>query len=197
MSPTAHVASVCFKLVRVPYRAKSPPQFLYNPHLFERHIQGVGSGPYRLDDSLAGSVCGNPCLLARRARRFCCQSRLLTGDTRRLSGVAEPLSLLSDCLERLAMMVANLTRFLGESPEPFRLIPCHLSGHAIVRKPADRQILGSVIHEITTKSVTAMRHDGMFATGHDMTGEMRSNLSRAGSRQLSRVDGARVETKAW
>jgi hypothetical protein len=176
MSATAHVTSLWFKLVRVVYRAKSPPHFLDNLHLLERHIQGVGSGPYRVDDSLARSVCGNPCLLARRARRFGCESRLLTVDTRRLSGVAEPLSFLSDCLERLAMMIANLTRFLGQPPELFRLIPGHLSGHAIVRNTAARRILVSVPHEITLGGLDAACHRKRYTRHFDEFAQVRPGL---------------------
>jgi len=49
------------------------------------------------------------------------------------SRLAQPLSLLSDCFERLAMMIPNLTRFLRESPELFRLVPANLRGGAVFR----------------------------------------------------------------
>jgi len=36
-------------------------------------------------------------------------------------------------VERLAMMIPNLTRFLRESPELFRLVPANLRGAAVFR----------------------------------------------------------------
>jgi hypothetical protein len=47
------------------------------------------------------------------------------------------------------MMVADLTRFLRQSPELFRLIPGSLCGYAVFRNPTDLGILMAVIHEIT------------------------------------------------
>ena len=55
-----------------------------------------------------------------------CLSCLFTGGPRHLAGFPQALLLLPDCLERLPMLVANLSRFLGQSPEPFRLIPGRL-----------------------------------------------------------------------
>jgi hypothetical protein len=40
----------------------------------------------------------------------------LVGDMRRLSRVPQLLSRLSDCFERLAIMISDLTHFLRESP---------------------------------------------------------------------------------
>ena len=54
-------------------------------------------------------------------------SRLLTGGPRHLARFPQPLLLLPDCLERLTMLVADLSRFLGRSSELFRLITAVLS----------------------------------------------------------------------
>jgi hypothetical protein len=49
-------------------------------------------------------------------------ARLLTGGPRRLPGLPQALLRLPDDLERLTMLIADLSRFLGQSPELFRLI---------------------------------------------------------------------------
>jgi Na+/serine symporter len=49
---------------------------------------------------------------------------------RRLRSVPQPLPFLSDCFEGLAMVVADLTRFLRQSSEPFSLVPACLRGAA-------------------------------------------------------------------
>src|SRR4029453_815060 len=136
------------ELVHVPYLAERPPHFLHDLHVLERRVHRVGCRAYGIHHDMPRSVCGNSCFLARRARRLGCDPCLLAGDARRLSGLSQPLSLLSDCFERLAMMVTDLTRFLRESPELFRLVPGSLRGHAVFRKP-DHGALTTVIHEIT------------------------------------------------
>ena len=52
----------------------------------------------------------------------------LAGEPRRLGSVPQPLSFLSDGFEGLAMMVADLTRALRQSSEPFSLVPACLRG---------------------------------------------------------------------
>jgi hypothetical protein len=54
-----------------------------------------------------------------------------------VSAVSQPLSVLSECFERLAMMITDLPRFLRELPELFRFVPGSLRGHAVFRKPTD------------------------------------------------------------
>ena len=78
------------------------------------------------------SVRGNACFLAGNACRLGCIPCLLAGDMRRLSRVPQLLSLLSDCFERLEIMISDLTRFLRESPELFR----RQRGHARRRRGA-------------------------------------------------------------
>ena len=54
------------------------------------------------------------------------------------------LSLLSDRFERFAMMIANFTSLLGESPELFGIIPGSLRGIAVFFR--NRRDRGIVIH---------------------------------------------------
>ena len=69
---------------------------------------------------------------------------ICSSDARRRSGVPQILSLLSDCFERFAMMIANFPSLLGESPELFGIIPGSLRGIAVFfRNGRDR---GIVIH---------------------------------------------------
>ena len=58
------------ELVDAPCLAKSPPHFLHDFHLVERHVQRIGSGAYCIDHGLPRSVCCSPCFLAGNARRL-------------------------------------------------------------------------------------------------------------------------------
>jgi hypothetical protein len=60
-----------------------------------------------------------------------CDACILSRDPRRFRSCPQPLPLLPNCFERLTMLVANLTRFLGQSPELFRLIPARLGRNAV------------------------------------------------------------------
>jgi hypothetical protein len=62
---------------------------------------------YCIDHGLPRSFCCSPGFLAGNARRLG-DPGFFAGDARRLSGVAQPLLLLSDCLKRFAMMVPDL-----------------------------------------------------------------------------------------
>jgi len=64
------------------------------------------------------------CVLARRARRLRGHACVLAGDPRALSGLSQPISLLSSGFERLAMMITKVTRFLSESPETVPPLAC-------------------------------------------------------------------------
>ena len=55
-----------------------------------------------------------------------CSSCLLASGSRGLPDFPQALPLLTDCLERLAMQVADLPHFLCESPEPLRFVPSEL-----------------------------------------------------------------------
>jgi hypothetical protein len=122
--------------------------------LFERNVHRIGSGAYCIDHGLPRSVCCSPGFLTGNARRLGGDPGFFAGDARRLSGVAQPLLLLSDCLKRFAMMVPDLTRFLRQAPELFRLIPGRLGGYAVFRKPTDIGSVTTVIHEITYRQRT-------------------------------------------
>jgi hypothetical protein len=78
--------------VHVLYLAKSPPRFLHDLHLFERSLQRIGSGAYRLHHSFPRSIGGRPCFLAGAAasvnnpvgatvNRMAWQSDMLPGRT--------------------------------------------------------------------------------------------------------------------
>src|SRR4029453_551073 len=162
------------ELVQVSYLAESPPHFLHGLHLFERSVQRVGCGAYCIHHGVPRSLCGSSCFLARRARCRGCDPCLLAGGACGFSGFSQPLSLLSDRFERLAMMVTDLTRFLRESPELFRLVPGSLRGDAIFRKPTDDDVLTAVIHEITLPREygSAVMRDVLKRTRHScMRGE--------------------------
>ena len=127
------VALVGVELVHVPYLAERPPHVLHDLHLFERSSQRVGCGADGIHDGMPRSLRGRPCFLARRARRLGCHPCLLAGYARGFSGFSQPFSLLSDCFERFAMMITDLTGFFGELPELFRLATGSLRGRAVFR----------------------------------------------------------------
>jgi hypothetical protein len=112
-------------------------------------VHRVGGGAYCIDHSFPCSVCGNSCVLAGNTCRLGSIPCLLAGGARRLSAVPQLLSLLSDCVERVAMMIADLTRFLRESSELFRLVPGSLCGHVVFRKPTDHVVVTGFVHKIT------------------------------------------------
>jgi hypothetical protein len=133
--------------------------------LFERRVQRIGGGARRVHHGVPRSVGGSPCFFAGGARRLGCDPCLLAGNARSFSGVPQLLSVLSDCFERLAMMVANFTRFLCESPELFRLIPGVLRGYAVCfRNPTDLGLVPAVIHEITYRQCTGGAVQEMSST---------------------------------
>src|SRR6185295_17487394 len=113
------VPLVGVELVHVPDLAQRPPHVLDDAHLFERRVQRIGCRADCIDHGVAGSVCGDSCVLARGARRLGGHACLLARDPRALSGFSQPLAFLSNGFERLAMTITNLTRFLSESPELF------------------------------------------------------------------------------
>ena len=124
----------------VPYLTEGPPHVLNQLHLFERSAECIGGGAHRIHHGLASRVCGVPCFLA--------------GHARCLSGVPQLLSLLSDGFESFAMMVADFTRLLGQSPELFRIIPGSLRRYTVFFR--NRRNLGMVSHGIR---VPAMAHE--------------------------------------
>jgi hypothetical protein len=83
------------------------------------------------------------------ARRLGGHACLLARDPRALSGLSQPLPFLSNGFERLAMMITNLTRFLRESPELFRLAPGSLRGRAVFRSLTDHVVVTAFVHDIT------------------------------------------------
>ena len=114
--------------VHVPYLTQSPPHLLHDLHLFERSVQRIGCGAHGIYHNLPFSVSRTAGFLAGGARRLGRVPCLLAGDARRLRVAAKVLSLLSVCFACLAMMVADLTRFLRLSPELFRLVLGSLAG---------------------------------------------------------------------
>ena len=68
---------------------------------------------------------------------------------RALSAVSRCLPFLSKGFERLAMMITNLTRFLSEWPELFRLVPGSLRGGAVFRSLTDQFVVTAFVHDIT------------------------------------------------
>ncbi len=102
-------ALVGVELVRVPQLTERPPHLLDDLHLFECRVQTIGGGAHRIHHRPPRSLAG--------------EARLLAGATRRFSGFADLLLQLSDGFDRLAVVVADFTRFLGLSPELFGLIP--------------------------------------------------------------------------
>ena len=56
------------ELVHVLDLTESPPQILYDFHVFERHVQGIGGGVHRINDCLARSFGRDPCLFVGSAR---------------------------------------------------------------------------------------------------------------------------------
>jgi len=118
--------------------------------LFERSVQRIGCDTHCIQHGLPRGVGGSPSFFAGGARCLGCDPCLLAGDARSLRGAPQLLSVLSDGFERFAMMVADLTRFLCESPELFRLIPGMLRGYAVCfRNPTDPGMVTALIHEIT------------------------------------------------
>jgi hypothetical protein len=95
-------------------------------------VQCIGCRADCIDHGVPSSVCSDSCVLARRARRLGGHACLLAGDPRALSVLSQALPFLSNCFTRLAIMITNLTRFLGESPELFRLARGSLRGRAVV-----------------------------------------------------------------
>jgi hypothetical protein len=102
------------ELRRVLDLTEGPPHLLHNLHLLERGGQGLGR-----------SVHGFHSRLTRTIGR---DSSFLAGSARNFSSFPQSFPLLSDGFERLAMVIADFTRFLCESPEPFRLVPVGLRG---------------------------------------------------------------------
>jgi hypothetical protein len=66
--------------------------------LFERRVQGIGRGTHGLHDRVTRRLGRGPCRFA--------------GSPCGLSGFTQLLALLPDCLERLALPVADLTGLL-------------------------------------------------------------------------------------
>jgi hypothetical protein len=90
-------------------------------------------------------VGGDACFLARGARHFGCQARLLAVGAGGLGGLSQPLSLLPNCFERHAMMITDLTRFLREPPALFRLAPGGLRGRAVCRCRTGHVVLAAFV----------------------------------------------------
>jgi hypothetical protein len=78
-------------------------------------------------------VGGDACFLACGARHFGCQARLFAVGARGLGRLSQPLALLSNCFERLATMITDLTPFLREPPALFRLALGGLRARAVFR----------------------------------------------------------------
>jgi hypothetical protein len=99
------------------------------------------------------------------------------------------------------MMVANLTRFLCQSPELFSLIPGRLGRHAVFfRRPMDLGIVTIVIHEITCRQRTVSAAREMSLTGqlrHSyVRAEDQRSADRAEWRRLTRPFIERVHSVA-
>jgi hypothetical protein len=152
----------------VSHLTKGPAHVFHDLHLFERRVQRIGSRAHGIHDGLSRGLRDSPCFLTGRARRLGGDPRLLAGDARRLGGVTQPLSLLSDRLECVAMMVADLTRFLGEAPELFRFIPGSLRSHPVFGKPTNLAVLTPVVHDIPHRQRTGSGAGEMSSTGHRM-----------------------------
>jgi hypothetical protein len=94
------------ELVEIPYLAEGLPHLFDDLHLFERRLQRFGGCADGLDRRMTSRLGGNSCLLP--------------GGPRRLCGLPQLFPLLTDCLERLSMVIAHLTRFFCQSPELLR-----------------------------------------------------------------------------
>ncbi len=110
-----------------------PPHGFDRLHAVERSLQRIGCHTYGIDQRVPRSLGFDSGVLARRARRFAAAARLFAGDACDLSGVSQALLLPSDDFERVAIMITGCTRFLGELPGLFRVVPGRLSGHGASR----------------------------------------------------------------
>jgi hypothetical protein len=82
--------------------------------MFERRLQRFGGRLYGLDRRLARRFGGAARLLASRP---CCLGRL-----------SQSLLVMASRLERLPVLIADLTDLLGEPSEALRLLPCRFIG---------------------------------------------------------------------
>ena len=98
--------------------AEGPPHFFDDLHLLERGVLRIRSGAHRIHHRLACSFGRDP--------------RLFAGGARRLSRGPELLLLLSDGLERVSMVVAELARLFRQTPELFRFVPGSLGQPAVL-----------------------------------------------------------------
>ena len=120
-------------MVRVPYVAERPPHVFQRLHAIERGVQRIGCDTYCIDHRVPRSLGIDSGVLPCRACCLAGPARLFAGDACDLSVVSPALLLLSDGFERVAMMIADLTRFLGELPGLFRVVPGRFSGHGASR----------------------------------------------------------------
>ena len=156
------------ELVQVLYFAKSPPHFLHDLHLLERRVQRIGGGPYGIHYSFPRIIRGNPRFLAGSARGLGRRPDFLAGQSRSLSSVPQPLSFLSDCFEGLPMMVADLTRFLRQSSEPFSLVPAGFRGYAVFPRSGGLGFVTAIVHESPTARVPTVPHVGCPQADNDI-----------------------------
>ena len=100
-----------------PHVAESPAQLLDHSHLFERRLdrfRGCAQGPRGGVPSLLGGVAS---LLGARARQF--------------AGFPQALPLLTNSLERFAVLIADLASLLSQPAEAFGLVSGRLSRRAV------------------------------------------------------------------
>ena len=67
----AHPTSLIgVELVHVPYLTQGPSHLLYNLHVFEGRVQGIGGRAHTIHHRVPRSLGGAPCLLVGGARRL-------------------------------------------------------------------------------------------------------------------------------
>jgi hypothetical protein len=99
------------RLVRIgPRLSGHPPHLLERLHVFQRGLQRLGGRLHRFHQRLASRLTG--------------YTRLFAIDSCCLGSFPHALPLLTRRLERLALAVANLTRFLCQLPESLGLAAC-------------------------------------------------------------------------
>lgn len=137
--------------------AKDPAHFFYGLHLFERAGQDLRCGAHHIKCRLARDVSGAPGLVAGAAGGF--------------SALPQPLPLLPNRFERLAVAVANHTPLFCQLPSPLCLVPASFRRQGALLR---RRIVGHGIWKVTravrldrSGSPAVLAIDGIRGVRHD------------------------------
>jgi hypothetical protein len=116
LKPSPHF-SVGIELVHVSDLAQRPPHRFHDLHVLQRRLQRGGGCRHGLHRCVTGPIG--------------CGSRFLGGQARHLAGFPKVLPFLPSGVERLSILIADLSCFLCQPSELFRLGPLGLGLHAV------------------------------------------------------------------